>query len=189
MTRRRPNLTSRRALIDTRAAIARSNSSAKRRSRCHPTERMIDRRMRPPTPARAAAPRRRAGRVDAVEALFALPFTDLLFRAQQVHRAHHAPNAVQLSTLLSIKTGGCPGGLRLLPAGGALSHRRRRTSRCSTLDAVRRRGARGEGARARRASAWARRGAARRSATSSRCSTMVREVKALGLETCARSAC
>jgi biotin synthase len=46
--------------------------------------------------------------VSDVEALFALPFNDLLFRAQQVHRAHFDPNAVQLSTLLSIKTGGCP---------------------------------------------------------------------------------
>ncbi|RPJ48650.1 MAG: biotin synthase BioB [Betaproteobacteria bacterium] len=45
--------------------------------------------------------------VAAIEALFALPFNDLLFRAQQVHRAHFDPNAVQLSTLLSIKTGGC----------------------------------------------------------------------------------
>jgi biotin synthase len=43
-----------------------------------------------------------------IEALFALPFPELLFRAQQAHREHHAPNAVQLSTLLSIKTGGCP---------------------------------------------------------------------------------
>ncbi len=42
-----------------------------------------------------------------VEALFQLPFADLLFRAQQVHREHFDPNAVQLSTLLSIKTGGC----------------------------------------------------------------------------------
>jgi len=46
--------------------------------------------------------------VDAIEALFALPFSDLLLRAQQVHRAHHPANGVQLSTLLSIKTGGCP---------------------------------------------------------------------------------
>ena len=46
--------------------------------------------------------------VDAVEALFALPFGDLVHRAQTVHRAHHAPDQVQLSTLLSIKTGGCP---------------------------------------------------------------------------------
>ena len=45
--------------------------------------------------------------VDAVEALFALPFTELLHRAQTVHRQHHAPDTVQLSTLLSIKTGGC----------------------------------------------------------------------------------
>jgi biotin synthase len=46
--------------------------------------------------------------VGEVENLFSLPFNDLLFRAQQVHRANHDPNAVQLSTLLSIKTGGCP---------------------------------------------------------------------------------
>src|SRR5688572_30556795 len=44
----------------------------------------------------------------AVEALFELPFSDLVFRAHGVHRAHFDPNAVQLSTLLSVKTGGCP---------------------------------------------------------------------------------
>ena len=43
-----------------------------------------------------------------IAALFDLPFTELVFRAQTVHRQHHAPNEVQLSTLLSIKTGGCP---------------------------------------------------------------------------------
>ncbi|HXY21646.1 MAG TPA: biotin synthase BioB, partial [Burkholderiaceae bacterium] len=43
----------------------------------------------------------------AIAALFELPFNDLLYRAQQVHREHFDPNAVQLSTLLSIKTGGC----------------------------------------------------------------------------------
>jgi biotin synthase len=43
-----------------------------------------------------------------VEDLFALPFNDLLFKAQIVHREYHDPNAVQVSTLLSIKTGGCP---------------------------------------------------------------------------------
>ncbi len=46
--------------------------------------------------------------VDQIEALFALPFNDLLWQAQQVHREHHDANAVQRSTLLSIKTGGCP---------------------------------------------------------------------------------
>ena len=43
-----------------------------------------------------------------VAALFALPFPDLIFRAQQVHRAYFDPCEVQISTLLSIKTGGCP---------------------------------------------------------------------------------
>ena len=42
-----------------------------------------------------------------VEALFDLPFADLMHRAQTIHREHHDPNKVQLSTLLSIKTGGC----------------------------------------------------------------------------------
>lgn len=45
---------------------------------------------------------------DEIKALFELPFNDLLFRAQQVHRRHFDPNEVQISTLLSIKTGGCP---------------------------------------------------------------------------------
>lgn len=45
--------------------------------------------------------------IEAIEALFELPFNDLMFRAQQVTREHFDPNIVQLSTLLSIKTGGC----------------------------------------------------------------------------------
>jgi biotin synthase len=45
---------------------------------------------------------------DEIAALFDLPFTDLVFRAAEIHRAHHDAGAVQLSTLLSIKTGGCP---------------------------------------------------------------------------------
>jgi biotin synthase len=43
-----------------------------------------------------------------VRALFALPFPELMFRAQAVHRRHFDPTEVQISTLLSIKTGGCP---------------------------------------------------------------------------------
>ncbi|HEX7753349.1 MAG TPA: biotin synthase BioB [Novosphingobium sp.] len=43
-----------------------------------------------------------------IAALFDLPFTELVFRAAEAHRAHHDPETVQLSTLLSIKTGGCP---------------------------------------------------------------------------------
>jgi len=46
--------------------------------------------------------------VESVLELFELPFNDLLYRAHEVHRANFDPNTVQLSTLLSIKTGGCP---------------------------------------------------------------------------------
>ena len=45
---------------------------------------------------------------DEVAALFALPFPELMFRAAQVHRENFDPAEVQISTLLSIKTGGCP---------------------------------------------------------------------------------
>jgi len=45
---------------------------------------------------------------DEISALLGQPFNDLLFRAQSVHRAHFDPNRVQMSTLLSIKTGACP---------------------------------------------------------------------------------
>jgi biotin synthase len=43
-----------------------------------------------------------------IRALFALPFPDLMFEAQRIHRLHFDPGEVQISTLLSIKTGGCP---------------------------------------------------------------------------------
>ena len=63
-------------------------------------------------PGPAAARGHGASRCDwtraEVAALFDLPFTELVFRAAEVHRAHHQANAVQRSTLLSIKTGGCP---------------------------------------------------------------------------------
>ncbi len=64
---------------------------------------------RPSAPA-ATAPAAAGERwpVADVQALFDLPFNDLVFRAQQVHREHFDANEVQLSTLLSIKTGGCP---------------------------------------------------------------------------------
>ena len=56
-----------------------------------------------PTASAAAA-----GASIEIAALFDLPFNDLLYRAHSVHRENFDPNAVQLSTLLSIKTGGCP---------------------------------------------------------------------------------
>ena len=53
--------------------------------------------------------------VDAVCTLFELPLNDLLYRAHGVHRENFPPNTVQLSTLLSIKTGGCPEDCRYCP--------------------------------------------------------------------------
>ncbi|RUO50873.1 biotin synthase BioB [Pseudidiomarina aquimaris] len=50
-----------------------------------------------------------------IEALFALPMNDLLFKAQQVHRQHFDSNKVQVSTLLSIKTGACPEDCKYCP--------------------------------------------------------------------------
>src|SRR5262245_59577480 len=55
----------------------------------------------------SGAPRQDWTRAE-VRALFALPFTELIFRAAQFHRANFDPSEVQISTLLSIKTGGCP---------------------------------------------------------------------------------
>jgi biotin synthase len=46
--------------------------------------------------------------IEEIEALFDLPFNDLIYRAQRTHREYFNANEVQLSTLLSIKTGGCP---------------------------------------------------------------------------------
>ncbi|MGC4393943.1 biotin synthase BioB [Hydrogenophaga sp. T2] len=58
--------------------------------------------------AAAVALESRRWSVDQIEALFALPFAELLHRAQTVHREHHDPQEVELATLLSVKTGGCP---------------------------------------------------------------------------------
>ncbi|MBV1931083.1 MAG: biotin synthase BioB [Porticoccaceae bacterium] len=53
-----------------------------------------------------------------VQALFTQPFNDLLFQAQSIHREHFDPNEVQISTLLSIKTGACPEDCKYCPQAG-----------------------------------------------------------------------
>ena len=63
-----------------------------------------------------------------VRAIHDLPLLELVYRAQTVHRAVFGDNKVQLCSLLSIKTGGCPEDCALLPAGGAVPDRRRRPS-------------------------------------------------------------
>jgi len=122
-------------------------------------------------------------RLAEVEALFDLPFMDLMFRAQQVHRAHHAPNRIQMSTLLSIKTGGCPEDCGYCPQS---IHYDTGVAREDTMpvsavvDAARR-------AKEAGATRFCM-GAAFRSPKKKdieRVSEMIRGVRALGLETCA----
>ena len=121
--------------------------------------------------------------IDAVAALLALPLNDLLHRAQQTHRAHHDPNAVQLSTLLSIKTGGCPEDCGYCPQA-ARYHTGVDNEAMLTLAAVSAAAIAAKEAGASRfcmGAAW--RGPKDRDLEP--VLAMVREVKALGLETCA----
>ncbi len=115
--------------------------------------------------------------------MFALPFPELMFRAAQVHRENFDPTEVQISTLLSIKTGGCPEDCAYCPQA-ARYDTGVQAEKLMSLDAVL-----GE-ARAAKASGASRfcMGAAWRSPKDrdldSVCA-MVEGVKALGLETCA----
>jgi biotin synthase len=118
-----------------------------------------------------------------VEALFALPFMDLLFHAQGVHRAHHAPNRVQMSTLLSIKTGACPEDCAYCPQSVRYETGVAREA-LMDLDAVRECAKRAKEAGATRFCM----GAAYRSPKARELkaiAAMIREVRALGLESCA----
>ncbi|MCB1958976.1 MAG: biotin synthase BioB [Rhodocyclaceae bacterium] len=134
---------------------------------------------RPASAAPLAAPR---WKVADVEALFRLPFNDLLFRAQQVHREHFDPNAVQRSTLLSIKTGGCSEDCGYCSQSARYDTGLER-ERLLPLDEVL------ESARAAKAKGSSRfcMGAAWRGPKDKDLEPvveMIREVKALGLETC-----
>ncbi|MFZ3219790.1 MAG: biotin synthase BioB [Rhodoferax sp.] len=60
------------------------------------------------SPAARATVAQRVWTVAEIAALLELPFNDLMFQAQTIHRAHFDPNLVELATLLSVKTGGCP---------------------------------------------------------------------------------
>jgi len=118
-----------------------------------------------------------------VAALFELPFPELIYRAQSVHRSHHDPAALQLSTLLSVKTGGCPEDCAYCPQS-----RRYRTGvedeDVLSLETVTRaaRAARAHGAsRFCMGAAW--RGPKERELE--QILPMIRQVKDLGLETCA----
>jgi len=121
--------------------------------------------------------------LDEVEALFALPFQDLLFRAQTVHRVHQTPNTVQMSTLLSVKTGACPEDCAYCPQSVRYDTGLDREALMAVADvATRAKAAREAGAtRFCMGAAW--RSPKKRDIEVM--TAMIREVKSLGLESCA----
>ena len=121
--------------------------------------------------------------VEKVLALFELPFNDLLFQAQQVHREHFDPQEVELATLMTIKTGGCPEDCGYCPQA-ARYDTGVTAQKILPLDTVL---AAAKEAKSQGATRFCM-GAAWRSPKDrdlEQVETMVREVKALGLETCA----
>ncbi|MFZ1868794.1 MAG: biotin synthase BioB [Steroidobacteraceae bacterium] len=118
-----------------------------------------------------------------VTSLLALPLMDLLYHAQRVHREHHEPNTVQMSTLLSIKTGACPEDCAYCPQSVRYDTGLEREE-LMEVAAVREHAQRAKDAGATRFCM----GAAYRSPKAKELrviAQMVREVSALGLETCA----
>ncbi|WP_330947112.1 biotin synthase BioB [Thermomonas sp. LB-4] len=118
-----------------------------------------------------------------VEALFALPFTELLHRAASAHRQYFDPTEVQVSTLLSVKTGGCPEDCGYCPQAARYHTGVEATKLMDPAEVV-------EKARQAKAAGASRfcMGAAWRSPKDRdipKVAQMIREVKALGLETCA----
>jgi biotin synthase len=121
--------------------------------------------------------------ISQIEALLDLPFSDLIHQAQLVHRQHHDANAVQLSTLISVKTGGCPEDCGYCPQA-ARYHTNVENQDILSLDEVvaSAAAAKAEGAsRFCMGAAW--RGPKQRDID--KMTEMVRAVKSLGLETCA----
>ena len=121
--------------------------------------------------------------LDEARELFRLPFNDLLFHAQRVHRQHFDPNQVQVSTLLSIKTGGCPEDCAYCPQSIRYETGVEREDLMNVAAVV-------EAAKAARDNGATRfcMGAAYRSPKPrqlEQIKAMVREVRSLGLETCA----
>ncbi len=119
---------------------------------------------------------------DEILALFALPFNDLLFQAQTVHRRHFNPNEVQVSTLCSIKTGACPEDCAYCPQSARYDTGLEREKLMAIEKVI-------EEAKAAKATGATRfcMGAAWRSPKSKDMPyvvSMVKGVKALGMETC-----
>ena len=120
---------------------------------------------------------------DEIQVLFDLPFPELLYRAASVHRAHFDPAQVQVSTLLSVKTGGCPEDCAYCPQAQRY-HTGVEATKLMSTEAVLEKARQAKAAGASRFCM----GAAWRSPKDRdipKVAAMIREVKALGLETCA----
>lgn len=119
---------------------------------------------------------------DEIHALYALPFMDLVFQAQSIHRQFFDPNSIQLSTLMSIKTGACPEDCKYCPQSGHYNTGLQKEKLVAVERVVKQaRAARDQGAgRFCMGAAWKQ--------PSGRdfpmVLEMVRQVRALGLETC-----
>ncbi len=120
--------------------------------------------------------------LDRVEALFNLPFNDLIHQAQSVHREHHDANKVQLSTLLSIKTGGCSEDCGYCPQAARYSTGVENEALMEVADVVAAAKLAKQNGASRFCMGAAWRGPKQRDLDP--VLDMVREVKALGLETC-----
>ena len=121
--------------------------------------------------------------LEEVEQLFTLPFNDLLFRAQTVHRQYWNPNAVQVSSLLSIKTGACPEDCAYCPQ--SVRHdtglKREPLMEVEQVVAAARRAKEAGATRFCMGAAWR----SPKDRDLAKVTEMIRRVKALGLETCA----
>jgi biotin synthase len=120
---------------------------------------------------------------DEVLALYSLPFNDLVFQAQTVHRAHFNANQVQISTLLSIKTGGCPEDCAYCPQS-AHFETGLQSQKLMSKEVVLAEATRAKNAGASRfcmGAAWR----APRDSEVNEVAELISGVKALGLETCA----
>ncbi|SFK42281.1 biotin synthase [Nitrosomonas aestuarii] len=121
--------------------------------------------------------------VTEIQSLLDMPFNDLIFQAQQVHRRHHDANAVQLSTLISVKTGGCSEDCGYCPQA-ARYHTGVENQDMLSIDSVVTAAAAAKAQGATRfcmGAAW--RGPKQRDME--KVTQMISAVKALGMETCA----
>ena len=139
-----------------------------------------------PPPVASSLPRNDWTREE-VRSLFALPFPELIFRAAQIHRENFDPSEVQISTLLSIKTVGCPEDCAYCPQSAKFETgvKAEKLMDLETVLAEARAAKAGGASRFCMGAAWR----SPKDRDLDKVCDMVEGVKALGMETASRSAC